>query len=95
MPTPDVSEKPNAPAASTPRTGSADTYIWWIGVIMLMMACLVVCVLAGQGMSAVAFAIVIHAASQIQQSEANRDNPPNAGTEPLPPGAGVADKTNL
>ena len=77
MTTPDVSEKPNAPAASTPRTGSADTYTFWIGVIMLMMACLTGCVIAGQGMSAVAFAIVIHAASQIQQAEANRNNPPN------------------
>jgi uncharacterized membrane protein YjjP (DUF1212 family) len=58
---------------NTTVSASKPTYRWWIGVIMLLMAALIMCVLCGEGMSAIAFAIVIHAAANIQQAEADRD----------------------
>jgi hypothetical protein len=74
--------KPEGVITSPPATCSADTYAWWVIVIMVLMACLLVCVVAGQGSSAIAFAIVIHAASKIQQAEADRRNPPNERAMP-------------
>ena len=69
MNNPDVTEKPETPAASTPARGSVDSYGWWVGAIMVLMACLIGCVLCGQGMSAIAFAIVIYTAAKIQRWE--------------------------
>ena len=69
MNNPDVTEEQKTPAASTPASGSVDSYAWWVGAIMVLMACLLACVVCGQGMSAIAFAIVIHTAAKIQRWE--------------------------
>lgn len=50
-----------------------DAYAGWCTVIQLLMFFVVVCVLLGQGLSAIALAIVIHASAKIQQAEADRD----------------------
>jgi len=59
-------------AGSRGAACSVDRYGWWVGVIMGIMACLIVCVICGQGISAIAFAIVIHTAAKIQRWESKR-----------------------
>ena len=50
-----------------------DSYAWWVGVMIVLMACLIGCVVCGQGMSAIAFAIVIHTSAKIQRWESKDD----------------------
>lgn len=66
---PDVTEEQKTPAVPTSANSSVNSYAWWAGAIMVLMAGLIACVICGQGMSAIAFAIVIHTAAKIQRWE--------------------------
>ena len=63
------SDEAQGQASLAAASGSVDSYAWWVGAIMVLMACLLACVVRGQGMSAIAFAIVIHTAAKIQRWE--------------------------